>query len=1671
MQHNNNINNNASIAFQLKEIASELSTLDSSNLSQSIAKIEAELLRIDVIANENSITALRAVTHWMTLNTEITSDNEDRIQILLEENSYVTWIEVIASLLEVYDQSLLPILHQSLTNPNWLIKPSAPILKSIAVWIEGSKIKNQTQEEHSDLNVISQDENSNTDDSISATKEEQKAENTKQSEKASENDETEFEQRTVFEEIDSAILEIDYDDCTAEVLKELQEHPDFKVPLVETEKSSEINKEENSNIIKNEPSSDDSLDDSSSITDDTTSDFSNELDDIVMTLTSIPITSDDFLSNIDSFCKELRRLTLLAEISSFYGVAKTSDWCERNLKLFAENKTQAVKVFVSSGECWTWIELVNICILDPEEISNFSTLATELSREEWQEPIDLEDLRTLLLCLKGDHEQVLETKFLHQNTTEKQKITEITDSDVPEVVDEIVVEEKHIETSGLQLTWDDSTHPELLAVYLEETPTQIVKIKPLLTKISTDQADKEERQTASRMAHTIKGGSAIVGITALADYSYQLETILDFSIKHPLPKELSEILPVAGDCLENLFDAVQSHQAEPAEFFPLLTTLKAYIEAFDDKDDEPLELTVPQLPDFILNQSSDLTDETKISTLKEDTDSAVETVIIEDAQNDEEVNTTEKFNLEKPESTDETNEISDEIDNIIMTLSSISSTSSDVLSNIDEYSAELQRFELLCEISGYSELSTLSEWCQLNLGSFSQNATSESKLFLEMGEAWLWLEHTGAYLKEPDEISHLSALSTELLREEWDQPFTTDKLQALLLALRNSSTESASEDETIVEHMDDIPVAESIDNEAEETIEKDNKLTKVIVNEEEFSKEIISWDDDVHPELLSVYFQETPDQITEVAALLHKISSGKADSEDHKKAARIAHTIKGASGVVGISSLVDLTHRLEDILDFSVNNKLPTKTSELLAEASDCLESLFETIQNKTDRPEEYTSVLAQLSEYADSLGDEDQHTADDTKLEMPELPDFVKTKAKPKSKTKTAAKKTKTKTTIKAKSKPKAKSKAKLGAKPKAKTKTDDTSEVTNKVPSPSDQSDKLNTSSVITETHIRVPVNVIDRLLNLAGELVTTSSQVSDHLDKTLLTSKMVKTQDTRVHKMLDELSITISQQEKDQETRLTNLQDSGFDSLEMDSYNELHSVAGLLTESILDNEEIDNTLATQLKDLTDDLRSLDKLNKELSEVILRSRMVSINTLVPRLERIVRQTCRKTGKQAELIVTGKDINIDTDILNGLVDPLLHLLRNAVDHGIEFTEIRKSNGKEEFGKIQLSFTREGNNILMQLKDDGAGIDPEIIYQKAIEKGMITPDQEFSTNQTLKLILQPGFSTQKNVSDISGRGVGMDVVNSAVEDLKGTLQISSDIDKGTSFDIKIPLTLVTNTTLLVMASGNPVAIPSDTIEQLLYLSATDVIERDGIHYIKHENQELKIQSLSELLEWPSAEIDFSQSHTLLLIKTDDQMYVVHIEEIVYSREVVVKNLNPWVSTTKGVVGACHLNDGGVAPVLNLAHVLENASKDIKVIKNARSKRKSSIEVKHIPQILVVDDSLSNRKALSLIIEQTDYTVITAVDGLDALQIMNENPVDMVFTDLEMPRMNGLELTQAIRAWTDKKKTPIVMITSRTTSKHRELAEKAGVDDYLTKPVVTDTLLESLNTWLQQIENV
>lgn len=920
--------------------------------------------------------------------------------------------------------------------------------------------------------------------------------------------------------------------------------------------------------------------------------------------------------------------------------------------------------------------------------------------------------------------------------------------------------------------------------------------------------------------------------------------------------------------------------------------------------------------------------------------------------------------------------------------------------------AEYQRLSETAHQYRMAGVAQTAEWIHGLLLSYQEMLPEAILELLQGGQLFGWIELAAFALREPEDHSHLPAIAAELMNEAWPEPPTPDILENLLVNLRVNTLQPASLEEEI------ITTVESIASTSQGNAVAQNPL---------------AWDADIHPELLEAYLQETPGQIAEAARLIHLISQGDNTPEQKRHAARLAHTVKGASGVVGVKALAAFTHRLEDILELDINPHLPNGLGKTLAACADCLETLFDHLQERKPLPDEYDSLLAEMDAWELRLAEAALESAEpDISELLPStpliLPDFI----------------TQSGLT---------------------------TDEATNNTDSTPNAEIPRGSS-----THLSVPLETVQRLLNLAGELITSTSQIAEQAQHTLAFGKQLQQQDEHIRQMLEELSETIDQQSTNLHSPSTYQsfaplsQADGFDQLELEAYNDLHSTSNLLTESIADNRELTRNLQQQIRQISEQVYQQQRLQRQLSETILRTRLIPVQSIVTRLERTVRETCRRTDKQANISIIGQNLQVDTDILQGLNAPLLHMLRNAVDHGIEPPEARQAAGKSPEGQIELRFEQKGNQIHLTLTDDGQGLNPEQIRARAIERGMINSDSKLSEADTLRLILQPGFTTRDQVSDISGRGVGMDVVQTAVEDLQGLLHISSEMGQGTTIHIQVPLTLIATNALLVRAGNNLVAIPSNTIQQLLYV-APDQYQFEGENwFIQHQEQSLEVLQLAQLLSWQTASPDLRKGHSLLIIASEQKSYALYVDEIQQPRDIVVKSLAPWLNLAQGVSGACILANGAVAPVLDVLRILRHLENGQLTLNSTQTL--STDKTAQRARILIVDDSLSNRKSLSLMVEQMGHQAMTAVDGLEALQQLHEYEIELVLTDLEMPRMNGLEMTQAIRIWPEKRHLPIVMITSRGTQKHRNMAQQAGVDAYLTKPVDHDTLNKQLQRWLQ-----
>ncbi|HSH41919.1 MAG TPA: response regulator, partial [Arenicellales bacterium] len=523
--------------------------------------------------------------------------------------------------------------------------------------------------------------------------------------------------------------------------------------------------------------------------------------------------------------------------------------------------------------------------------------------------------------------------------------------------------------------------------------------------------------------------------------------------------------------------------------------------------------------------------------------------------------------------------------------------------------------------------------------------------------------------------------------------------------------------------------------------------------------------------------------------------------------------------------------------------------------------------------------------------------------------------------------------------------------------------------------------------------------------------------------------------------------------------------FDSLEMDEYNELHSATSFLAESIMDTREYTSGIRDELARLKTMLKQQDVLSRELNETVMGTRMVPFRSLVPRLKRVVRQTARATGKSVDLEVQGEEVLVDSAVLNRLADPLMHMLRNAIDHGIESAGERTGAGKPAEGRVEVRVERHGDNVSLLVRDDGRGLDYERIRRTGLDKGLVRGDPSAMSEQELaRLILVPGFSTRGEANQISGRGIGMDVVNSVVMEQRGTLDVESEPGRGMSVMIRVPMTLISVHTLLVRNAGVVLGIPSSSVQQLIFSDLGEWQRRDGEVFFEFEEREYRVVPLSRLVGLDPAmpEIDGAKPVPLLLVQGEREASAVILEEVLDSRYLVVKRLGRYVPQTPGVIGGAILADGSVAGVVDVRELLRQRSEGLPAMRQ-RADGPVVDRSRALPLVLVVDDSVSARRTLSELVADAGYRAATAVDGLAALSSIDQEKPAAILTDMEMPRMNGLELAAHLRADRATSAIPLLMITSRSTEKHRRQAETAGVDRYFTKPYQEDAVVEALNS--------
>jgi chemosensory pili system protein ChpA (sensor histidine kinase/response regulator) len=599
-----------------------------------------------------------------------------------------------------------------------------------------------------------------------------------------------------------------------------------------------------------------------------------------------------------------------------------------------------------------------------------------------------------------------------------------------------------------------------------------------------------------------------------------------------------------------------------------------------------------------------------------------------------------------------------------------------------------------------------------------------------------------------------------------------------------------------------------------------------------------------------------------------------------------------------------------------------------------------------------------------------------------------------------------------------------------------------------------------------LRVRADIVDRLVNEAGEVAIARARVEGELRALKANLLELTGSVIRLRSQVREIEL---QSETQIQSRMSSLSTASeeFDPLELDRYTRFQELTRSLAEGVNDVSTVQLSLLRNLDDADAALLAQARLSREVQQRLFAIRTVPFGSLSERLYRIMRTTARELDKRANLEIHGAQTELDRSVLEKLAGPLEHLLRNSIDHGLESREGRRKAGKAETGEISLTVKQVGNEILIELADVGAGIDLARVRERARSAGLIPQDGEPTAQQLIECLFQPGFSTATKVTQISGRGIGMDVVRSEIVALGGRVEVQTESGKGSQFNLYLPLTLAVAQAVLVRAGGRLWALPAPMVEQVQQVKGDALLKLYVARVVEWQGRSYPFHYLPRLLGDTAHNPETVRYNAVLLVRGGQGYAAIHVDEMVGNQEVVVKNIGPQLARVSGISGATVLGTGEIVLIINPVQLAQRA--DVPAYDPEAEGRVASAPAKSArdsrPLVMIVDDSLTVRKITSRLLAREGFDVVSAKDGMDALQVLTEQTPDVILLDIEMPRMDGFEFTKTIKADARNAHIPIIMITSRTAEKHRNRAAELGVDLYLGKPYQEDELLRHLREML------
>nr|WP_231734548.1 Hpt domain-containing protein [Lysobacter gilvus] len=758
---------------------------------------------------------------------------------------------------------------------------------------------------------------------------------------------------------------------------------------------------------------------------------------------------------------------------------------------------------------------------------------------------------------------------------------------------------------------------------------------------------------------------------------------------------------------------------------------------------------------------------------------------------------------------------------------------------------------------------------------------------------------------------------------------------------------------------------------------------------------------DLDPELVDIFCEEGGDLLDHSDGLLAQLREGPTEREHLVGLQRDLHTLKGGARMAGIMAVGELGHAMESLLEAVVEHR-----SELGRDGIPLLERGFDRLHAMVTRVSERRAIampdalIAQFDARAKGRTYEPEAEA---AYERPVL--VPKVELKPLS--------------------------APVDSQP---------------------TGDDDDTSVRAPQEQVRIRADLLDRLVNYAGEVAIYRSRLEQQLGAFRGAMGEMEQTNARLRDQLRRLDIETEAQIIARYQR-EDTADTQFDPLELDRFSNLQQLSRGLAESSADLTSLQGSLEDLTRQYETLLLQQSRVSSELQEGLMRTRMVPFDALVPRLRRVVRQAAGETGKNVQLKLEGAQGELDRNVLERMTAPLEHMLRNAVAHGLESPGERKKHKKNEEGTIRIAVRREGSEVVLEVGDDGAGLNRTAIRKRAEERGLIRNDAVLADADLDALIMEPGFSTADTVSRLAGRGVGMDVVASEVRQLGGQLDIKSRHGEGTTFTLRLPQTLAVTQAVFVKIGETTYAVPIASVRGVGRIGREQL---SGEEHYSYGGEEYGLHDLGLLLGHAAAKAEGQLQMPLLLIRSGELRAAVSIDQVVGNREIVVKPVGPQVGSVPGIFGATIMGDGSVVVILDVAPLVRRQAsmpRDVAPVPQPEARR--------VPLVMVVDDSVTMRKVTGRVLERHNFEVATAKDGVDALEKLDERVPDLMLLDIEMPRMDGYELATAMKSDPRLRNVPIIMITSRTGEKHRQRAFDIGVERYLGKPYQEHELLRNV----------